>query len=313
MFQEIYVIDNDDELTNEIEKLFNEEDKIRFKRINIEDLKEVFVNLPQLIIINDDNLDFDTIKLCNMIRKNDDNDMIPIIVVSSNEDRDFKMNLAKDFVEYYIAKSMGPEYLYYRIRNIFRLLVVNRTFSPLTGLPGNVQIQTELKKRLKRNEEFTVLYLDLDNFKAYNDVYGFLKGDEIIKFTANTIIENVNKKSTSEQFLGHIGGDDIVAILNKNVNYEHVCQSIVREFDKNVKQFFTEDDAKRGFLKIQNRKGKMERFPLTSISIGVVLALKGNFTNVLEIGEVGAQLKHVAKKYKGSCYAIDRSKYYKTL
>ena len=73
MFQEIYVIDNDDELTKEIEKLFKKEDKIRFKRINIEDLQQVFVNLPQLIIINDDNLDFDTIKLCNMIRTNDDN------------------------------------------------------------------------------------------------------------------------------------------------------------------------------------------------------------------------------------------------
>ena len=311
MFQEIYVIDNDDELTKEIEKLFKKEDKIRFKRINIEDLQQVFVNLPQLIIINDDNLDFDTIKLCNMIRTNDDNNMIPIIVVSSNEDKNFKMNLAKDFVEYYIAKSMGPEYLYYRIRNIFRLLVVNRTFSPLTGLPGNVQIQTELKKRLKKNEDFTVLYLDLDNFKAYNDVYGFLQGDEIIKFTANTISENINKMVKSEQFIGHIGGDDFVAILNKDVNYEHVCQSIVKEFDKNVKQFFTEEDVKRGYLKIQNRKGKMERFPLTSISVGVVIAKKNTFTNVLEIGEVGAQVKHIAKKYKGSCYAIDRRKYYK--
>ena len=219
------------------------------------------------------------------------------------------MNLAKNYVEYYVAKSMGLDYLYYRIRNIFRLLVVNRTISPLTGLPGNIQIQAELKKRLARNEDFTVLYLDLDNFKAYNDVYGFLKGDEIIKFTAKTILENINNVGNNDVFVGHIGGDDFVAILGNGIGYEDVCQNIIAQFDKGVKYFFTEEDYNRGYLKIQNRKGKMEHFFLTSISIGVVSVECDRFSNVLEIGEVGAQVKHIAKKYKGSCYAIDRRKH----
>ena len=203
---------------------------------------------------------------------------------------------------------MGLDYLYYRIRNIFRLLVVNRTISPLTGLPGNIQIQAELKKRLARNEDFTVLYLDLDNFKAYNDVYGFLKGDEIIKFTAKTILENINNVGNNDVFVGHIGGDDFVAILGNGIGYEDVCQNIIAQFDKGVKYFFTEEDYNRGYLKIQNRKGKMEHFFLTSISIGVVSVECDRFSNVLEIGEVGAQVKHIAKKYTGSCYAIDRRK-----
>ncbi len=311
MYQEIYVIDTDDELTKEIQELFTEGDKIIFKRVTIEDLPQVLLNLPQLIIINDDNITGDTIELCNKIRKNKDNSMIPLIVVSSNEDKEFRLELAKNYVEYYISRFMGPQYVYYRIRNIFRLLVVNRTFSPLTGLPGNVQIQMELKKRIIKNEDFVVLYLDLDNFKAYNDVYGFMKGDEIIKFTANTIIKNINKLVKSEQFIGHIGGDDFVAVLNNDVNYEEICRNIIQDFDANVKKFFSEEDLKRGFLKIQNRRGKMERFPITTISIGIVIAKKDVFTNVLEIGEVGAQVKHIAKKYKGSCYAVDRRICYK--
>lgn len=309
MFQEIYVIDGKEELVNELKDMFKEQENLKFKRITEDEIQLVFRNLPQLIIINDDNTKIDTIELCAKIRKNEENNIIPIIVLSSNENREFKIKLAKNYVEYYIAKSMGQEYLYYRIRNMFRLLVVNRTISPLTGLPGNTQIQTELKRRMLRGERFVVLYLDLDNFKAYNDVYGFLKGDEIIKFTARTILKNVSNNAKTDLFVGHIGGDDFVTILGDETGYEKICQDIISEFDSGVKYFFTEEDYKRGYLKIQNRKGKMEHFPITSISIGVVVADPDRFTNVLEIGEVGAQVKHIAKKYKGSCYATDRRKH----
>lgn len=309
MFQEIYIIDGKEELVNELKDMFKEQENLKFKRITEDEIQLVFRNLPQLIIINDDNTKIDTIELCAKIRGNEENNIIPIIVLSSNENREFKIELAKNYVEYYIAKSMGQEYLYYRIRNMFRLLVVNRTISPLTGLPGNTQIQTELKRRMLRGEKFVVLYLDLDNFKAYNDVYGFLKGDEIIKFTARTILKNVSNNAKTDLFVGHIGGDDFVTILGDEIGYEKICQDIISEFDSGVKYFFTEEDYKRGYLKIQNRKGKMEHFPITSISIGVVVADPDRFTNVLEIGEVGAQVKHIAKKYKGSCYATDRRKH----
>ena len=309
MFQEIYVIDEKEELVNELKEMFKEQENLKFKRITEDEIQLVFRNLPQLIIINDDNTKIDTIELCAKIRKNEENNIIPIIVLSSNENREFKIELAKNYVEYYIAKSMGQEYLYYRIRNMFRLLVVNRTISPLTGLPGNTQIQTELKRRMLRGERFVVLYLDLDNFKAYNDVYGFLKGDEIIKFTARTILKNVSNNAKTDLFVGHIGGDDFVTILGDETGYEKICQDIISEFDSGVKYFFTEEDYKRGYLKIQNRKGKMEHFPITSISIGVVVADPDRFTNVLEIGEVGAQVKHIAKKYKGSSYATDRRRH----
>ena len=309
MFQEINVIDESEELTEELKKIFQKHENLQFKTISAANIQFVFKNLPQLIIINDDNVKKDSIEMCQEIRNLEDNNTIPIIVLSSNEDKQFKIDLAKNYVEYYVAKSMGLEYLYYRIRNIYRLLVVNRTISPLTGLPGNARIQAELKKRLLKNEKFTVLYLDLDNFKSYNDLYGFLKGDEIIKFTAKTILKNVKEASNSDIFVGHIGGDDFVAVLGGEIEYEKICQNIISEFDMGVKYFFTEEDANRGYLKIQNRKGKMEHFPLTAISIGIVLVEPDRFSNVLEIGEVGAQVKHVAKKYKGSCYATDRRKH----
>ena len=111
-----------------------------------------------------------------------------------------------------------------------------------------------------------------------------------------------------EGFVGHIGGDDFVAIVSIDRDYERICQNIIAEFEKDVGKFFNEEDAERGYLEVPNRKGIVEEFPLTSISIGVVVADKGRFHNVLEIGEVGAQVKHLAKTTMGSAYSIDRRK-----
>ena len=156
-------------------------------------------------------------------------------------------------------------------------------------------------------ENFSVLYLDLDNFKAYNDIYGFLKGDEIIKFTANTILRNIPVGSTTDNFVGHIGGDDFVAIVD-NESYEEMCQNIILEFDNGIKSYFTDEDLEKGYLEVPNRKAVLEQFPLTSISIGVVVVDKSKYANILEIGEVGAQVKHIAKTTMGSSYAINRRK-----
>lgn len=152
-----------------------------------------------------------------------------------------------------------------------------------------------------------MIYIDLDNFKAYNDIYGFLKGDQIIKFTAKIILKNVHTDEYEDSFVGHIGGDDFVAIVSET-DYERICQNIITDFDSNVSKFFTEDDVNRGYFEVANRKGIMEQFPLTSISIGVVEVEVGRFANVLEIGEAGASVKHLAKTIQGSTYVIDRRK-----
>ena len=182
---------------------------------------------------------------------------------------------------------------------------INRRISPLTGLPGNVQIHAELKKRLLNKEPFSVLYLDLDNFKAYNDVYGFLKGDEIIKFTADTIVSCVHTIMSEGTFVGHIGGDDFVAIV-PTLSCEKLCQTIIAHFDNHVTAFYTPEDSEKGYIEVANRKGIIEQFPLTSISIGVVTADVNRFYNILEIGEVGAQVKHAAKSVMGSSYSVDK-------
>ena len=157
-------------------------------------------------------------------------------------------------------------------------------------------------------EEFAVIYLDLDNFKAYNDVYGFSNGDEIIKFTAKTIVKHVHEIPEGDNFVGHIGGDDFVAIISK-YDYPKLCQSIIDEFDSLVTNYYTEDDVERGYVEVANRRGIIEKFPIVSISIGVVEVKGGKNISALEIGEISAQVKHKAKEIQGSTYVINHRKF----
>lgn len=306
MAHSIYIIDNDDNLKETLNRLFKKEKNYKFKKVDSRKIDIVLKNIPSLIIINEDTLDEDILEVCKRIRANEDNSITPTIVISSNIKKQHRVEVLRECVEHYIKVPIDEEYLYYTVCNIIRLLYVNRRVSPLTGLPGNVQIQAEMKKRLLNNEGFVMLYLDLDNFKAYNDVYGFLNGDEIIKFTAKTIVNNVEGLTKGEGFVGHIGGDDFVAIVSIDEDYEKICQNIIAEFDNGVSKFFNDEDLEKGYLEVPNRRGIVEEFPLTSISIGVVVADQNRFANVLEIGEVGAQVKHLAKTTIGSAYSIDR-------
>lgn len=311
MVQEIYIIDDDESSIIVFRELFKNDSEFKFISVTSDKINVALKNIPSIIIINEDAIEVSVLELCRKIRNDEDNSITPIIVVSSNFEKEHRIEILKESVEYYIKKPVNAEYLYFTIKNLSRLLTINRRISPLTGLPGNVQIHAELKKRIANKEIFSVLYLDLDNFKAYNDVYGFLKGDEIIKFTADTILKCIHEHIPNRSFVGHIGGDDFIAIVPV-MHCEKICESIIATFDAEVGKFFTEEDVKNGYIEVANRKGIIEEFSLTSISIGVVESDKGRFDNMLEIGEIGAQVKHLAKSIMGSSYSIDRRKNDKT-
>lgn len=305
MAQEIYIIDNDNELKSRLVDIFKKEKEYKFKKAKTTEIESVLKNIPALIIINEDGVQEDIIQLCNQIRENEDNSITPIIVISSRKEKEHRVEILKACVEHYIKAPIDEEYLYYTIKNVIRLLDTNRRVSPLTGLPGNVQIQAEMKKRLLNKEEFAILYIDLDNFKAYNDVYGFLNGDEIIKFTSRCILKHVHDMEAEGSFVGHIGGDDFVAIIDKT-DYDKICQEIIIEFDTTVEKYYNPEDVARGYVEIENRKGVLEQFPMTTISVAVVEVDPMIFKSPLEIGEVGAQVKHRAKSIMGSAYVINR-------
>ena len=269
MIQDIYIIDNTESVLNVLNQIFKDDVDYQFRSVKTEELELALKNIPDMIIIDEDTINVDIIELCKSIRANEDNSITPIVVISSNWDKEHRIKILEESVEYFIIKPVDREYLYYTIKNMLRLLQSNRTISALTGLPGNIQIQAEIKKRLLNRETFAMFYFDLDNFKAYNDIYGFSNGDEIIKFTARTIVNNIHNLGLENSFIGHIGGDDFIAILEAT-DYDKISRDIISDFDTYVLGYYNAEDVARGFLEVANRRGIIEQFPLTSISIGIV-------------------------------------------
>lgn len=309
MVHDIYIIDNKNELRDKLKESFRREvDEYKFKTVKTSELEVALRNIPTLLIIDEDNTDINIVEFCKSIRTNEDNSITPIIVVSSNREKEHAVDVLKTDVQYYIKKPLDDEFFYYTIKNIVGLLTKNRTVSPLTGLPGNVQIQAEMKKRLLNKDTFAILYFDLDNFKAYNDVYGFANGDEIIKFTARTISKHVHQIEDSDNFIGHVGGDDFVSIVGQT-DYDALCKGIINEFDKYAVDYYNDLDVERGYVEVANRKGIIEQFPLTTISIAVLEVDSKIYKTTLEIGEVAGQIKHKAKEVLGSTYVINKRKF----
>ena len=293
----IILIDDSNELCEITDKLYKNETTYEFicAKSDRSKIKQALLTVPDLIIINEDKLEDDsTINICKYIRKNKENAITPIIIVSSNKNEEHRVEILKNGVEYYIPKPINEQYFYYTIKNLSHLISSNRCISALTSLPGNVQIENEFKRRISSKSIYAILYTDLDNFKAYNDKYGFMNGDEVIKFTAEVLKESIQKYGKKGDFLGHIGGDDFVAVVDYE-NSKKIGKNIVKEFDKRIVEYYNEEDLKKGSIKILNRKGKLEKYPIMTITVAMISNRFKKYESVLEIGEDGASVKKKAK------------------
>jgi GGDEF domain-containing protein len=177
--------------------------------------------------------------------------------------------------------------------------------SPLTRLPGGIAIENVMKKRIAAKVPIAFCLMDIDNFKAYNDHYGYAKGNDIIQATASIISEAVAKYGNEDDFIGHIGGDDYVLITTPDL-YPRVCQAVIDNFDKKIPGFYDEEDRQRGHIIGENRQGQEVKFPLATLSIAVVTNVKRKFENHIQYGEVAAEMKEHAKTVAGSNFMVDQ-------
>jgi diguanylate cyclase (GGDEF)-like protein len=174
--------------------------------------------------------------------------------------------------------------------------------SPLTGLPGNIQIEEAIRRRHSAGEPVALCYADLDNFKGYNDRYGFLQGDRAITYTAAVLREVV--EGSPHAFVGHIGGDDFALIITIE-EAEGTAQKAIERFDDGIGALYEPADVARGYIEVEDRRGRMMRYPLLSLSIGIGLN-SDDVTDYREIVDSATEMKAFAKRQPGSSYAIDR-------
>jgi diguanylate cyclase (GGDEF)-like protein len=271
-----------------------------------EALEKLKKKIPHLIILDILMPEMDGYEVCRRIRKNAILKHLPIIMLTAKSNIEDEIEGWRVGIDEYIVKPFNPEELLTIIETIIYRTYLGLDANPLTKLPGNNTIREEINKCIGSKKPFAACFLDLDNFKAFNDHYGFDKGDEAIKLTAGVIINAVHKTITTEEdFIGHIGGDDFVVITHPD-KVDIICQEIIREFDELIPNLYSEEDRKRGYIIGFNRKGEREEFPIMTISIGVVTNKRRKLKHLAQVSEIGAELKEYAKTFFGSNYIVDK-------
>jgi len=293
-------------------------DILQFVRVNLElegftvttagdgreALDKVLASPPNLVLLDIMMPRMDGLTALRRLRSHPAASNTSVILLTARglpEDRVRGLELGADD---YITKPFDVSELVARVKAVLRRTQALRDVSPLTGLPGNFKISTEIEMRIKSGEHFALVHADLDNFKAFNDHYGFMRGDQLIRFSARSLLEAAAEVDP-DAFVGHVGGDDFVAVLRASVA-EDFCKAVIRILDDGVLEYYDTVDALRGYIEVIDRRGERHAFPVVSISMGVVTNLIRPISSQWEASAVAVEMKEFAKKRPGSSYEIDR-------
>lgn len=303
----LLIIDNNLDIVEELQqKLKKDDHTFIFETCEsaLHAIDIMYSNPPDLLMINQALADDSWERLCSRIKTDTVFNNLPIILVIQPKTNIYKIDWEHAPVDDYLQRPFTAEDLWLRVSLALSRAVRNRDSNPLTLLPGNYSITRELQIRIDRKSQFSVGYVDLDNFKSYNDKYGFLRGDEIIKITARLLTNSIHKLNCDDAFVGHIGGDDFVFITSPDLT-DIVCKGVINDFDLIIGNFYDEDDRGQGFIDSVNRKGQKERYPIISLSIAII---SNEFYPIKHIGQISAlaaEIKKRAKSMQGSSYAKD--------
>ncbi|PKM79783.1 MAG: diguanylate cyclase response regulator [Firmicutes bacterium HGW-Firmicutes-14] len=269
-------------------------------------MDQIYQSTPDIILLDVVLPKMNGYEICRLLRNDTRTSHVPIIMLTSRIQVEDKVAGLEAGADDYITKPFDNLELVARVKTHLRRAKQEKSFNPLTGLPGNILIEEEIKHRVADTKrKFAVLYVDLDNFKAFNDVYGFLKGDEVIKFVAHIMNKNVKDLGNPDDFVGHIGGDDFITITTPE-KLEVICRAIINQFDSTISLFYSSEDRKRGYIVTRDRTNQEIQYPFMSLSIAVVSNEKRNIENHWQVAEIAAEMKKYAKSKTGSVYVKDR-------
>ncbi|MFC1674828.1 response regulator [Candidatus Omnitrophota bacterium] len=302
----ILVVDDEPDIRDIIKTALSEEGyEVIEAKDGEEALKAIHDKDPDLVLLDYRIPKIDGREVCRRIKKDILMSHLPIIMVTGSGEVDDKVGGIDAGADDYIVKPFDPKELLARVRMTLRHTERDLGASPLTHLPGNIPIINELRRRIESKALFAVCYVDLDKFKAYNDKYGFERGDGVIRETARILIRATKSLGKPDDFIGHVGGDDFVVITDVK-SVDKLCEEVIADFDKAAPSFYNQDDAERGYILARDRQGAKQKVPLASISIGVVTNESRKIEHLAQVGEIGAELKEAAKALEGSNYVRDR-------
>jgi diguanylate cyclase (GGDEF)-like protein len=270
-----------------------------------EAIQRAHEDTPDLILMDVNMEEMNGFEACERIKTDFATAFIPVIMLTSQDQVQNKITGLGKGADDYVIKTVDPLELQARIEMVIRRTQEQSGANPLTRLPGNLALEREIKRRLKSGDTFSVCYCDLDNFKAYNDKYGYEAGDKVIFHTAQLLMSSVRDLGDNGDFVGHIGGDDFVVVTEPERDNE-ICKAVVDRFDSSIAQFYDERDRLRKSIQVENRSGTLENFPIMTITMAVVSGSHDEFESTHVIAERAAELKKYLKRFKGSNFLSER-------
>ena len=280
------------------------------RRTGDEGLQEHILRcVPNVLIL--DGLNEHALHVTEALKENPMTYTMPITIIVGKGGVEEEIKALGAGAEDYLNKPFAPEILAARIDTVLRRNTRLQVSNPLTGLPGSIYIEEQIIQRLQAKSPLAVCYADLDNFKAFNDKYGYARGDNIIRIVATILTESVTMYARKGDFVGHIGGDDFIIIIDYNC-VDEVCSYVTNSFDTLIPFQYDEEDMVRGYIQAENRQHQLVKFPVMTISIGVVTNRHRNLDSFLKISELSAEMKEYAKSVsknqtvRKSSYRVDK-------
>jgi diguanylate cyclase (GGDEF)-like protein len=297
----------------------DDEDIVRFVEVNLrlegfevitasdgeQALEMATESPPDLILLDVMMPRLDGFEVCQRLRHDDRTKHISVIMLTAKSLSADKVVGLTAGADDYIIKPFDPIELVARVKSSLRRSRDMRATNPLTQLPGNVQVGEEASSRIEAGGPFGLMYVDLDSFKAFNDYYGFLRGDEAIKLIARCVREALDAHPSEATFLGHVGGDDFVVMVSPELT-EAVAKDICERWDGAAPGLYEDEDVERGYIEVADRRNQVRRFPIMTVSIGISTNTLRRIGSQWQAAEIATEMKQFAKQDEGSSFAVDR-------
>jgi len=250
-------------------------------------------NMPNVIVLDIMLPDIDGYEVCRQLRTNLRTSHIPIIFLTQKDERNDKIQGLELGADDYITKPFDLEELRLRVRNTIKSAEVASLTSPSTGLASGRLIEQQLRE-LMRKQDWGVLYIGIDGLDAFNEVYGFVAGEEVLRFTGMLLNDVIDEMGTADDFIGHIGGDNFIIITRKEL-VDPLSAEIAQRFDENVGTHYDFMTRMQGYLVIKDDDGNEEQVPLMTVQVGALTIEDGPFTDIREITEAAAEARRQAR------------------
>ena len=271
-----------------------------------DDIASIKKASPDVIVVDVHTAKRTDLEICHLLKDDFITAFIPVVTLINKRQLRSQLLNIKQGVDDYLIKPPDPLDLRVRVEMAMKRSQYSFYASPLTGLPGGRIIEEMLRERFKADKPFSFGYLDLDNFKYFNDTYGYVKGDRVIMQTAYMLYATISKFGNKDDFIGHIGGDDFAFITTPD-KYVSVCRNFISEFNSIMPFHYSAADRAKGYVIARNRAHKIKNIPLMSVSVAVVNRNKDSeYKNLIEINERVAEVKHYLKGFEGSKFMADR-------